>query len=170
MTTARVRETTRQTGRIPYHDFTLDELEAYDRGVLEPERAAVVAEHLAEGCSACRRWIAASDPLARLLEDYVRAELEQPIPTTPWERARAWGRRRVHVRRGTLLLYALPLKGLLLAATFQRERRTGARLGLAVGVVGLTAAVLRAVLAPMARLDDDDADREGQTERTASTG
>ena len=170
MTTARVRETTRQTGRIPYHDFTLDELEAYDRGVLEPERAAVVAEHLAEGCSACRRWIAASDPLARLLEDYVRAELEQPIPTTPWERARAWGRRRVHVRRGTLLLYALPLKGLLLAATFQRERRTGARLGLAVGVVGLTAAVLRAVLAPMARLDDADADREGQTERTASTG
>jgi len=76
----------------------------------------------------------------------------------------------VHVRRSTLLLYALPLKGLLLAATFQRERRTGARLGLAVGVVGLTAAVLRAVLAPMARLDDADVDREGQTERTASTG
>jgi len=93
MTTARVRETTRQTSRIPYHDFTLDELEAYDRGVLEPERAAVIAEHLAEGCPACRRWIAGADPVVRLLEDYVRAELEQPIPTTPWERARAWGRR-----------------------------------------------------------------------------
>ncbi len=53
------------------------------------------------------------------------------------------------------MLYALPLKGLLLATTLHREQRTGARLGLAVGVVGLTAAVLRAVLAPMARLDDD---------------
>ena len=94
MTTFPAEETARKTiheaaHRTPYHDFTLDELEAYDRGVLEPERAEVVATHRATGCPACRRWIAGSDPLVRLLQDYVRAELEQPLPTTPWGRVRA---------------------------------------------------------------------------------
>jgi predicted anti-sigma-YlaC factor YlaD len=134
--------------RTPYHDFTLDELEAYDRGVLEPARVAVIEEHLAEGCPACRRWLAGSDEAVRLIEELARAESRRPRPTTPWGHARAWGRRRVHARRLTVLLYALPLKGALVAAVLRADARRGVRVSAAVGIVGLTVVVGRAVLAP----------------------
>ena len=134
--------------RIPYHDFTLDELEAYDRGLLEPERAALIAEHLAEGCPACRRWLAGSDEAVRLVEALARDALGRAGPTTRPGRARAWGRRRIRARRLTVLLYAVPLKAVLAMIVVRAGPRRGVRLGAAVGIVGLTAGVLRHVLAP----------------------
>lgn len=138
----------------PYHDFTLDELEAYDRGLLEPERVAVIGEHLAQGCPACRRWLAGSDEAVRLVEALARDALGRPRPTTRRGRARAWSRRRIRARRLTVLLYAVPLKAALVAVVVRAGPRRGARLSAAVGLVGLTAGVVRHVLAPPARPTD----------------
>jgi len=44
------------------HDFTLDELQAYDEGTLAPDRAAVVAAHHAAGSPPPTRWDACSTP------------------------------------------------------------------------------------------------------------
>ncbi len=47
-----------------------------------------------------------------------------------------------------MLLYALPLKGALVAAVLRADARCGVRVSAAVGIVGLTVVVGRAVLAP----------------------
>jgi len=60
------------------HDFTLDELQAYDEGTLAPERAAVVAAHLTAGCAACRAWIATSHEVGRLLHADAGVHLDGP--------------------------------------------------------------------------------------------
>ncbi len=141
---------------IPYHDFTLDELEAYDRGLLEPERAAVIAAHLARGCPACRRWLAGSDEAVRLIEALARDALTQLRPPTRWGRAGAWGQRRIRARRLTVLLYAVPLKAVLVAVVVHAGPRRGTRLSAAVGLVGLTVGVVRHVLAFPDRPTDAD--------------
>jgi len=147
----------------PYHDFTLDELEAYDRGLLEPERVAVIGEHLAQGCPACRRWLAGSDEAVRLIEALARDALSRPRPPTRRSRARAWGRHRIHARRLTVLLYAVPLKAVLVAVVVRAAPRRGVRLSAAVGLVGLTAGVLRHVLVLPDRSPDADAPRSSST-------
>ena len=141
---------------IPYHDFTLDELEAYDRSVLEPERAAVIATHLAQGCPACRRWLAGSDEAVRLIEALARDALSRSRPPTRWGRAGAWSRRRIRARRLTVLLYAVPLKAVLVAVVVRAGPQRGTRLSAAVGLVGLTVGVVRHVLAVPDRPTDAD--------------
>ncbi len=47
-----------------------------------------------------------------------------------------------------MLLYALPLKGALVAMVLRADARRGVRVGAAVGIAGLTVVVGRAVLAP----------------------
>ena len=148
---------------IPYHDFTLDELEAYDRSFLEPERAAVIAAHLAQGCPACRRWIAGSDEAVRLIEALARDALSWPRPPTRGGRAGAWGRHRIRARRLTVLLYVVPLKAVLVAVVVRATPRRGARLSAAVGLIGLTAGVLRHVLVLPDRSTDADAPRSSST-------
>ncbi len=138
----------------PYHDFTLDELEAYDRSLLEPERVVVIDAHLAAGCPACRRWLAGSDEAVRLIEAMARDALSRSRPTTGGGQARAWGRRRIHARRLTVLLYAMPLKAVLVAVVLRADRRRGTRLSAAVGIAGLTVGVLRHVLTPPDRFTD----------------
>jgi len=147
----------------PYHDFTLDELEAYDRGVLEPERAAVIAAHLAQECPACRRWLAGSDEAVRLIEALARDALSRSRPPTRWGRPGAWSRHRIRARRLTVLLYAVPLKAMLVAVVVRATPRRGARLSAAVGLIGLTAGVLRHVLVLSDRPTDADAPRSSST-------
>ncbi len=60
------------------HNFTLDELQAYDEGTLAPDRTAVVAAHLTAGCAACRAWIATSHEVGRLLHADADARLGDP--------------------------------------------------------------------------------------------
>lgn len=146
--------------RTPYHDFTLDELEAYDRGVLEPARVAVIEAHLAEGCPACRRWLAGSDEAVRLVEDLARAALEDQAlrrPTTRRGRLRAWGRRRMQARRLTVLLYAVPLKAALVLVAWRARPRRGTRVGVAVALVGLTVVALRYALTSPTQLREANA-------------
>ncbi len=148
---------------IPYHDFTLDELEAYDRGLLEAERVAVIAAHLAQGCPACRRWLAGSDEAVRLIEALARDALGRARPPTRWGRAGAWSRRVLRARRLTVLFYAVPLKALLVAVVVRASPRRGTRLSATVGIVGLTVSVVRHVLVLPDRPTDADAPRSSST-------
>ncbi len=121
------------------HDFTLDELQAYDEGTLAPDRAAIVAAHLAAGCPACRSWIATSHEVGRLL--HAGAGLgDDPdvfLWDTPLARARRWLRRHLRPRRFVVLLAVLPLKGRLVRHLFRTPQ----------GLVALTVATLRFVFA-----------------------
>jgi len=131
------------------HDFTLDELRAYDEGTLAPERAAIVAAHLAAGCAACRAWIATSHEVGRLL--HAGAGLgDDPdvfLWDTPPARARRWLRRRLRPRRFVVLLVVLPLKGRLVRHLFRSPQSWETRLSATISLVGLTAATLRFVVA-----------------------
>jgi len=102
----------------------------------------VVAARLAAGCLACRSWLLNADEIERLLRS---GALSAPGADTGRARSRAWARRAVRPRRLTVLLYALPLKGALVAAQQRRNSGRGVRVGAAVSIVGLTVAVLRYV-------------------------
>ncbi len=136
------------------HNFTLDELQAYDEGVLAPERAAVVGRHLAAGCPACRAWIAHSSEGGHLLgrEAGIHAALDAAAdawgtPDTPDTRARRWLRRRLRPRRFAVLLVVLPLKGRLVRHLFRTPQGWEARASAVVSLVALTVATLRFVVA-----------------------
>ena len=131
------------------HDFTLDELQAYDEGTLAPDRAAIVAAHLAVGCPACRSWIATSHEVGRLL--HAGAGLgDDPdvfLWDTPLARARRWLRRHLRPRRFVVLLAVLPLKGRLVRHLFRTPQGWEARLSAVVSLAALTVATLRFVFA-----------------------
>ncbi len=131
------------------HDFTLDELRAYDEGTLAPERAAIVAAHLAADCAACRAWIATSHEVGRLL--HAGADLgDDPdafLRDTPSARARRWLRRRLRPRRFVVLLVVLPLKGRLVRHLFRSPQSWETRLSATISLVALTVATLRFVVA-----------------------
>jgi len=136
------------------HDFTLDELQAYDEGTLAPERAAIVAAHLAAGCAACRAWIATSHEVGRLLHADADAgagtRLDDPdafLWDTPRARARRWLRRRLRPRRFVVLLVVLPLKGRLVRHLFRTPQGWEARASAVVSLAALTVATLRFVFA-----------------------
>jgi len=134
------------------HDFTLDELQAYDEGTLALERAAVVAAHLAAGCAACRAWIATSHEVGRLLHTAaglgdVGADPDAFLWETPRARARRWLRRRLRPRRFVVLLIVLPLRGRLVRHLFRTPQGWELRASAAVSLVALTAATLRFVFA-----------------------
>ncbi len=132
------------------HDFTLDELQAYDEGTLAPERAVVVAAHLAAGCAACRAWIATSHEVGRLLHADTNAHLDDPdafLLNTPPARARRWLRRRLRPRRFAVLLVVLPLKARLVRHLFRTPQGWEARASGVVSLVALTVATLRFVFA-----------------------
>jgi len=136
------------------HDFTLDELQAYDEGTLAPERAAIVAAHLAAGCAACRAWIATSHEVGRLLHVDASAgagpRLDDPdafLWDTPRARARRWLRRRLRPRRFVVLLVVLPLKGRLVRHLFRTPQGWEARASAVVSLAALTVATLRFVFA-----------------------
>ncbi len=138
------------------HDFTLDELQAYDEGTLAPERAAIVAAHLAAGCPACRAWIATSHEVGRLLHADADAgadagtRLDDPdafLWDTPRARARRWLRRRLRPRRFVVLLVVLPLKARLVRHLFRTPQGWEARLSATISLVALTVAVFRFVFA-----------------------
>lgn len=123
---------------LPPHDFTIDELHAFAEGTLSPRRAAHIQAHLDAGCAACRAWIAASDPLGRLLT--MPAAWAWPPPdvedgtaaaiSTGWrERAGRWARRSVRPQRLTVLAVALPLKLMLAALVVRRGAPTELRVG-----------------------------------------
>jgi len=140
----------REAATATAHDFTLDELQAYDEGTLAPERGAVVAAHLAAGCVACRAWIATSHEVGRLLHAGAGAHLDGPdafLRDTPYTRARRWLRRRLRPRRFVVLLVALPLKGRLVRHLFRTPQTWEARLSAIVSLVALTVATLRFVFA-----------------------
>jgi len=142
--------TMREATLVTAHDFTLDELQAYDEGTLAPDRAAVVAAHLAAGCAACRAWIATSHEVGRLLHADAGARLDGPdafLLNTPPARARRWLRRRLRPRRFVVLLVVLPLKGRLVRHLFRTPQTWEARLSAIVSVVALTVATLRFVFA-----------------------
>jgi anti-sigma factor RsiW len=136
------------------HDFTLDELQAYDEGTLAPEQAAIVAAHLAAGCAACRAWIATSHEVGRLLHTDADAgagtRLDDPdafLWDTPRARARRWLRRRLRPRRFVVLLVVLPLKARLVRHLFRTPQGWEARLSAMISLVALTVAVFRFVFA-----------------------
>ncbi len=134
------------------HDFTLDELQAYDEGTLAPDRATVVAAHLAAGCAACRAWIATSHEVGRLLhaDADIGAGLDDPdafLWDTSRARIRRWLRRRLRPRRFVVLLVVLPLKARLVRHLFRTQQCWEARLSATISLVALTAAVLRFVFA-----------------------
>ena len=134
------------------HNFTLDELQAYDEGTLAPERAAVVAAHLAAGCAACRAWIATSHEVGRLLHAGAGLGDVGDAPDafllhTPRARARRWLRRRLRPRRFVVLLVVLPLKARLVRHLFRTPQGWEARASGVVSLVALTVATLRFVFA-----------------------
>ncbi len=133
------------------HDFTLDELRAYDEGTLALERAAIVATHLATGCPACRAWIATSHEVGRLrqAEAGVRPDDDPDafLRDTPRARARRWLRRRLRPRRFVVLLVVLPLKGRLVRHLFRTPQGWEARVSAVVSLAALTVATLRFVFA-----------------------
>jgi len=131
------------------HDFTLDELRAYDEGTLAPERAAVVAAHLAAGCAACRAWIATSHEVGRLRHAGAGRgdDSDAFLLNTRSARARRWLRRRLRPRRFAVLLVVLPLKGRLVRHLFRSPQSWETRLSATISLVGLTAATLRFVFA-----------------------
>ncbi len=145
----------RETTLAGTHDFTLDELQAYDEGTLAPERAVIVAAHLAAGCAACRAWIATSHEGGHLLhsrEEGVHAALDAAADAwdtwdTPYTRARRWLRRRLRPRRFVVLLVVLPLKGRLVRHLFRTPQGWEARVSAVVSLVALTVATLRFVFA-----------------------
>ncbi len=144
----------RETTLSRAHDFTLDELQAYDEGALAPERAVIVAAHLAAGCAACRAWIATSHEVGRLLHVDASAgagtRLDDPdafLWDTPRARARRWLRRRLRPRRFVVLLVVLPLKGRLVRHLFRTPQGWETRLSATISLVALTAATLRFVVA-----------------------
>jgi len=137
---------------VTAHDFTLDELQAYDEGTLAPERAAVVAAHLSAGCAACRAWIATSHEVGRLLHTGtglgdVGDDPDAFLWDTPRARARRWLRRRLRPRRFVVLLVVLPLKGRLVRHLFRTPQTWEARLSAIVSLVALTVTTLRFVFA-----------------------
>ncbi len=141
-----MREATLSTA----HDFTLDELQAYDEGTLAPDRAAVVAAHLTAGCAACRAWIATSHEVGRLLHADADAHLDGPdafLLNTPPARVRRWLRRRLRPRRFVVLLVVLPLKGRLVRHLFRTQQGWEARASAILSLVALTMATLRFVFA-----------------------
>jgi anti-sigma factor RsiW len=132
------------------HDFTLDELQAYDEGTLAPDRAAVVAAHLAAGCAACRAWIATSHEVGRLLHADAGAHLDGPdafLRDTPSTHARRWLRRRLRPRRFMVLLVVLPLKARLVRHLFRTQQGWEPRASAALSLLALTVATLRFVFA-----------------------
>ncbi len=140
----------REAATATAHDFTLDELQAYDEGTLTPERAAVVAAHLAAGCAACRAWIATSHEVGRVLHADADAHLDDPdvfLLNTPPTRARLWLRRRLRPRRFAVLLVVLPLKGRLVRHLFRTPQGWEARASALVSLVALTVTTLRFVFA-----------------------
>ncbi len=140
----------REATLVKAHDFTLDELQAYDEGTLAPDRAAVVAAHLAAGCAACRAWIATSHEVGRVLHADADAPLDDPdafLLNTPPTRARRWLRRRLRPRRFVVLLVVLPLKARLVRHLFRTQQGWEARASAIVSLVALTVATLRFVFA-----------------------
>ncbi len=166
----------RETARATAHDFTLDELQAYDEGTLAPERAVIVAAHLAAGCPACRAWIATSHEVGRLR--HAAARLDDPdafLLQTPPARARRWLRRRMRPRRFAVLLVVLPLKARLVRRLFRTQQTWETRLSATISLAALTVAVFRFVFArpawsagpvgpaptPAARRPTEDGDGNG---------
>jgi anti-sigma factor RsiW len=150
--------TTGTTTTARAHDFTLDELQAYDEGTLVPDRALVVARHLAAGCPACRAWIANSHEVGRLLHADAGVgvgvggggHMDDPdafLWDTPRARARRWLRRRLRPRRFVVLLVVLPLKGRLVRHLFRTPQGWEARASAVVSLAALTVATLRFVFA-----------------------
>jgi len=142
----------REAATATAHDFTLDELQAYDEGTLAPGRAVVVAAHLAAGCAACRAWIATSHEVGRLLHagtglGDVGDDPDAFLWDTPRARARRWLRRRLRPRRFVVLLVVLPLKGRLVRHLFRTQQGWEARASAVVSLVALTVAILRFVFA-----------------------
>jgi len=167
----------REAATATAHDFTLDELQAYDEGTLAPERAAVVAAHLAAGCAACRAWIATSHEVGRLLHADAGVHLDGPdtfLLNTPPAHARRWLRRRLRPRRFVVLLVVLPLKGRLVRHLFRTPQTWEARLSAIVSVVALTVATLRFVFArpswPVAAPTAHRAEATGHGDRGAERG
>jgi len=142
----------REAAMVTAHDFTLDELQAYDDGTLAPERTAVVAAHLATGCAACRAWIATSHEVGRVLHadaglGDVGDDPDAFLRDTPDARVRRWLRRRLRPRRFVVLLVVLPLKGRLVRHLFRTPQTGEARLSAIVSLVALTVTTLRFVFA-----------------------
>ncbi len=140
----------REATLVTAHDFTLDELQAYDEGTLAPDRAAVVAAHLTAGCAACRAWITTSHEVGRLLHADADACLGDPdafLRDTPRARTRRWLRRRLRPRRFVVLLVVLPLKGRLVRHLFRTQQGWEARASAIVSLLALTVATLRFVFA-----------------------
>jgi len=140
---------------LPPHDFTIDELHAFAEGTLSPPRAAHIQAHLDAGCAACRAWIAASDPLGRLLTmpdawawppPDAEGDAEAAGSTGWWGHVGRWARRRVRPQRLTVLAVALPLKLTLAALVIRRGASTKVRAGASLSLAAATVAVLRYVL------------------------
>lgn len=133
------------------HNFTLDELQAYDAGALSPERAAVVAAHLMAGCPACRARIAQSHEIGRLLhaarvaeghaESGEDSDTQGPASTRTRRRLL-----RLRPRCVVVMLVILPLKGVLVRHLLRAPHRE-TRMRTALSLVALTAVVLRVVCA-----------------------
>ena len=150
----------REATLVTAHDFTLDELQAYDDGTLAPERAAVVAAHHAAGCAACRAWIATSHEVGRLLHvgtglGDVGDDPDAFLWDTPRARARRWLRRRLRPRQFVVLLVVLPLKGRLVRHLFRTQQGWEARLSATISLTALTVATLRFVFARPAWPESD---------------
>jgi len=142
----------RETTLSRAHDFTLDELQAYDEGMLAADRSAIVAAHLAAGCAACRAWIATSHEVGRLLHADAGTDTRLDDPDAfLWDtlrtRARRWLRRRLRPRRFVVLLVVLPLKGRLVRHLFRTPQGWEARVSAVVSLAALTVATLRFVFA-----------------------
>jgi len=140
---------------LPPHDFTIDELHAFAEGTLSPLRAAHIQAHLDAGCPACRAWIAASDPLGRLLNTPAawawpppdaEDDADAAVPIGWRERAGRWARRRARPQRLTVLTVALPLKLTLAALVARRGAPTELRVGAGLSIAAMSVAVLRYVL------------------------
>jgi len=167
----------REAATATAHDFTLDELQAYDDGTLAPDRAAVVAAHLAAGCAACRAWIATSHEVGRLLHaGAALGDVGDDPDAFLWDtpRARRWLRRRLRPRRFVVLLVVLPLKGRLVRHLFRTPQTWEARLSAIVSVVALTVTTLRFVFArpvgPASAPAAHRADAQGNGGRDAEGG
>jgi len=162
---------------VTAHDFTLDELQAYDDGTLAPERAAVVGAPPAARGAAGRAAVATSHEVGRLLHAGADVHLDDPdafLLATPPARARRWLHRRLRPRRFVVLLVVLPLKARLVRHLFRTQQGWEARLSAVVSLVALTVAMLRFVFgrpswpasAPMAHR----AEATGQGDRGSSEG
>ena len=126
-----------------------DELGAYLRGDLPPDRLQAAAAHLS-GCERCRGQLLECAAIGRLL----RVASVEPVPQPPEPPFVPSDRLRRELRRDTLrhrlraLRWALPLKLALLLVLRRAARGSPLRPVAGLGIAAATAAALRQLVAP----------------------